>query len=372
LAERGVAGAELTMVSFVILQSYTSVTIKVWTGGTSLADAGTEVYSQVVNSSAITIGDWTDVELTTPVTIPTSGELRVGIIPSNVDSIYGIGPDSGNSGVYLDEYSNLLYSTQSGWRTTLTFATNPFAENICINAMASGATGPVMFGYNQPTVKKQKSDKGSKVSKEKGNRSFMGLGTPSERVLTGSDIARMNKKPRSFAPAIVESYKISRVPAEDLTAEEDLGVTTDDVLTYTDLTWADVTHGASYKYVVYAIFDTSDPSHPGYSNTVTKGASEVVEALPLVTTLKGNYPNPFNPTTTIAFDKAEAGNVKIDIYNVKGQKVKSLTNEHFEAGKHRVMWNGTDNNGNNVGSGIYFYKMTSGEYSLTKKMIMMK
>nr|HPR18501.1 T9SS type A sorting domain-containing protein [Candidatus Cloacimonadota bacterium] len=89
--------------------------------------------------------------------------------------------------------------------------------------------------------------------------------------------------------------------------------------------------------------------------------------------LSGNYPNPFNPTTTISFFTTESTeNTEISVYNLKGQKVKQLLNAQLAAGRHSVVWNGTDDNGKAVSSGIYFYKMKSGKYLETKKMILMK
>jgi hypothetical protein len=96
------------------------------------------------------------------------------------------------------------------------------------------------------------------------------------------------------------------------------------------------------------------------------------EVTPVISQLIGNYPNPFNPETSIAFSTKENGPVSIDIYNVRGQKVRSLLNENKEAGNHTVVWNGKDDNGKNVASGVFFYRMKSGKYSSTKKMILMK
>ena len=92
----------------------------------------------------------------------------------------------------------------------------------------------------------------------------------------------------------------------------------------------------------------------------------------LQTSLQGNYPNPFNPETTIRFSTAAAGPVRIDIYNARGQLVKSLMNESREAGNHSIVWNGTDNTGRSIGSGIYYYKMQAGSYTSTRKMVLMK
>ncbi len=85
-----------------------------------------------------------------------------------------------------------------------------------------------------------------------------------------------------------------------------------------------------------------------------------------------NYPNPFNPTTTIEYSLPEEGNVCIEVYNIKGQKVKQLINEHKESGHHTIKWNGTDENNKSVGSGVYFYKVKTEKSSLINKMIMLK
>jgi hypothetical protein len=100
--------------------------------------------------------------------------------------------------------------------------------------------------------------------------------------------------------------------------------------------------------------------------------NEHVEDIPQINSLAQNYPNPFNPETSIAFTTKEAGNVSIDIYNVKGQKVKTLLNDYRSAGNHSVVWNGRDDNNKAVASGLYFYKMRNGKFSSTKKMILMK
>ena len=95
--------------------------------------------------------------------------------------------------------------------------------------------------------------------------------------------------------------------------------------------------------------------------------------LPMIMKLKGNYPNPFNPTTTISFSTAEnAENAELAIYNIRGQKVRTLISNQLSAGDHSIIWNGRDSNGNRVGSGIYFYKLKAGDYISTKKMILLK
>ena len=85
-----------------------------------------------------------------------------------------------------------------------------------------------------------------------------------------------------------------------------------------------------------------------------------------------NYPNPFNPTTTISFDLPEESKVKIEIYNIKGQKVKTLANDKYQTGNHQVIWNGTDENNKSVGSGVYFYKMETADVTVMKKCLLLK
>jgi len=86
-----------------------------------------------------------------------------------------------------------------------------------------------------------------------------------------------------------------------------------------------------------------------------------------------NYPNPFNPNTTISFSVSDASmNTSLAIYNLKGQMVKQLVNAELSAGQHSVNWNGTDDSDHSVSSGIYFYKLISGDNQQIKKMILMK
>jgi len=88
--------------------------------------------------------------------------------------------------------------------------------------------------------------------------------------------------------------------------------------------------------------------------------------------LYGNVPNPFNPTTAISFSINEPGHVDLSIYNVKGEKVRTLVNENLNADTHSYVWNGMDDEGRSTASGVYFYKMRTGSYTATKKMVLMK
>ena len=88
--------------------------------------------------------------------------------------------------------------------------------------------------------------------------------------------------------------------------------------------------------------------------------------------LHQNYPNPFNPSTTISYNLPKTGSVRLDIYNIKGQLVRTLVNDHKTAGSHSVIWDGKDDNGRAASTGVYFYRMVTPDKVLTNKMLMMK
>lgn len=88
--------------------------------------------------------------------------------------------------------------------------------------------------------------------------------------------------------------------------------------------------------------------------------------------LKNNYPNPFNPSTTIEFAIPKSGNVELSIYNVLGQKIATLINNELTQGIYKATWNGLTDSGVSVASGTYIYRIKSGEFSMSKKMILIK
>ena len=83
--------------------------------------------------------------------------------------------------------------------------------------------------------------------------------------------------------------------------------------------------------------------------------------------LLGNYPNPFNPSTTIRYAIPNVSYVSLRIYDILGREVKTLVNSEQNIGNHSVQWNGDNNYGNKVSSGIYLYKIEAGNFIMTKK-----
>jgi PKD repeat protein len=95
-------------------------------------------------------------------------------------------------------------------------------------------------------------------------------------------------------------------------------------------------------------------------------------AVPNDFALSQNTPNPFNPSTSINFALPEATHVQIAVYNIIGQRIATLTDADYPAGEHSVIWNGMNDNGKTVSSGVYFYQIKAGDFVASKKMVLMK
>jgi hypothetical protein len=115
------------------------------------------------------------------------------------------------------------------------------------------------------------------------------------------------------------------------------------------------------KYYMYRGVVLSDQTSVGIEDS---GPAEVATTY----NLAQNYPNPFNPTTTIDYALPTATKVKIQIFDVLGRKVATLLDTDQKAGSHFVIWNGSDDFGNRVGSGVYFYRLTTSKFARTMKI----
>ena len=108
------------------------------------------------------------------------------------------------------------------------------------------------------------------------------------------------------------------------------------------------------------------------ADVVTDTATEEPLQLPKRYTLHQNYPNPFNSRTTITYDLPAATEVTLTVYNILGQEVRRLGSDRRLAGAHSVAWDGADQGGQPVASGIYLYKLSYGTGSQSRKMILLK
>jgi hypothetical protein len=100
--------------------------------------------------------------------------------------------------------------------------------------------------------------------------------------------------------------------------------------------------------------------------------SIAAEGVPLEFALHENYPNPFNPTTTLRFDLPEVSDITLTIYNMLGQKVRTFDYQNTSAGYHSVTWDATNDYGDPVGAGVYLYQLRADQFVKTRKMILLK
>jgi hypothetical protein len=106
--------------------------------------------------------------------------------------------------------------------------------------------------------------------------------------------------------------------------------------------------------------------------TIALDSRTPAASLPTEFALSQNVPNPFNPNTVVEYALPKDAQVNLSVYNVLGQHVKTLVDDMQRAGKQSVSWDGTDNSGSTVASGVYFYKLRAGDFSDTKKMLLLK
>lgn len=108
------------------------------------------------------------------------------------------------------------------------------------------------------------------------------------------------------------------------------------------------------------------------ANSVSTPGSVEVRSVPSRFALRQNFPNPFNPETTISYDLADGGLVELSIYNITGQRVRQLVSDVQDPGRYRVVWDGSDEIGRGVASGVYFYRLNTSSHNDVKKLMLLK
>ncbi len=125
----------------------------------------------------------------------------------------------------------------------------------------------------------------------------------------------------------------------------------------------DVAGGHEYEYTLGVVFE---------DGTETRSQTVSVATIAYKLALLQNHPNPFNPTTTIPFTLPERTRVTLSIYDVAGRHVRILADEVMAEGRRERVWDGKDSKGNSVSSGVYFYCLSIGDKSLTRKMVVLR
>jgi len=382
--------------------------IIIWEGG-SFGDPGMEVYSQDITNSVI-IEDWTIHELTTPIPLISNNEYWIGY---GID-VTGDHPSSVDAGPAVAGKGDWMYfSWPSGWveisvaygldyNWCITGILSPIDSNDKSGSIEIGQTKKLsnneitreLIGYkiyrdgvviaeildpNQTTYDDLALDSGIY---EYGITAVYDEG---ESMPLYAEVIIILVPPQNFCAVVQEMNNVfCSWDSLDSTGRDfdSYNVYRDNLLVATGITenfYLDVgVPAGTYDYCGTAVYDGGWESEFSNPATVTVDVDDL--PVPIVTELIGNYPNPFNPTTTIHFSieqNQQNEQIELEIYNLKGQKVKTLNchperSRRIDNGLYGVTWNGTDENNQSVGSGIYFYKMKAGSYSATKKMILMK
>ncbi len=180
--------------------------------------------------------------------------------------------------------------------------------------------------------------------------------TQSESNVLGYNIYRNTEKDLTNAPRV----NFSLITGTNTSQEH--------IYSYSDM---DLT-SPEYYYWLENVQNDGSTHFYGPVKVLVTNTPSTDPVIPLVTTLKSVYPNPFNPSTSINYDLSKPAQVNIYIYNVKGQIVKTLFKGNNSAGQFKVVWNGRDNNDKTCGSGVYYIKMDTGDFTSLKKVMMIK
>jgi len=336
LQNMGISGLQLTKIGMIpyipdALNGSLRIKYFVWTPDESAETPGDVVscypdnlydYSDpttyVVYTSAHH-GQWQDITLTRPIPIPVSRQLWIGFtVWSYSANAQPVGIDGS---VNSHNYRNMIM--------------------LGINLLGTWTT--LSNFYGGPAV---------------GVSNWMIRGTATHPL--SSDIYNT----RNF-----DGYKVYR----GIWGENSLLTLTPSPISAFTFTDTNVSGDSQYTYHVTTISTSPrGESRPISTNVVVPTSADDMTTSLLSTKLITAYPNPFNPTTTILFDIANPDHVTIGVYNIKGQIVKTLASGEYNEGRHSVVWNGDDSAGRNVGSGVYFYRMTTTDYVSMRKMILMK
>lgn len=399
---------------------FTGLNVVVWEGG-SFGNPGTEVYNADVTDE-VNVGDWSSHTLDTPIPLEDGNEYWIGY---SIDAT-GDHPASVDAGPMEPDKGGWIALAGGAWEQLTDFDLN---FNWCIQ----GVVTPVSREANaQPVVLSSKTNTTTEATNQNldlshsGNASFaQPIQNTFNRSLVGYNIYRNGDIIETINDVTAESYTDSGLDngtyeyfltalysGDEESDPSNIVEVTVELLPPSDFnaqsqndnvmcTWQMPTGGTNITlYKIYrndelqgettSVFfvDQNVPTgtHTYYAIAVyndeyeSEPSDEIVvdhvdaheNTVPAITTLKGNHPNPFNPETTITFALKNAGDVSLTVYNIKGEKVRTLVNGTYEASEHTVVWNGKDDRGNDVGSGIYFYKMDTADYTSTRKMILLK
>lgn len=174
----------------------------------------------------------------------------------------------------------------------------------------------------------------------------------------------------------VSGYQIYRNTAEDIstamTMDAFIPATNTSQSQYYAYYDRDLYDTGTYYYWLESVDFDGSSNFYGPIPVRYEGLQAGIPSVPAITSIAKNFPNPFNPRTTIVYGMEKDGELSIDIYNLRGQKVRSLMQAKRKAGWHTISWDGDNDLGKALGSGVYYVRMQANGKSLLHKVVMMK
>jgi hypothetical protein len=126
----------------------------------------------------------------------------------------------------------------------------------------------------------------------------------------------------------------------------------------------------------FHLLRSESPNDPSFERVTDEGEGQMFGPYKIFYradfSLDQNFPNPFNPTTKIRFTTAEDSHARLIVYDVAGRVVRTLVNDRLRADHYELVWDGKNNSGRHVSSGVYFYQLKAGKFTKTRKMLMLK
>jgi hypothetical protein len=308
-------------------------------------------------TGGVTVGSTIDL-YSGPSVLP--GDAVILLLPNvttpTILSYSGTGPGTITITVGAGIWYGLIYYG-SGWNQGSPYPRNG-AGTITFTDVPFGAKGDVVILLDEggdPTLPVELSSFTLTATSE--NNVMLQWTTQSETGVSGYYIYRNSSDELSSAmriPAFIQATNSSTETSYSFTDNE-------------------VQPGIWYYWLQNLDLDGQFEFYGPISITLTNDGNQITPpVIPTVTALKSIFPNPFNPMTFISYNLAKAERVTLEIYNIKGAKVRSLMSESKSAGTWRSAWNGKDDNGQACTSGMYYVKMTAGKYSSTQKVVLMK
>ncbi len=295
------------------------------------------------------------------------GDIYVAKLDSNGNWIWatqagGIGLDR-SYGITLDNAENIYVAGH--FQETATYGTNSLTSNggddIFVAQLSS--SGEWNWATNAGSID---DDRGFDMIIDNDGNNYI-TGHFQETAIFGSDSVASNGLLDIFLAKITSDgnwFWVTQAGGSDV--DSGYGVTMNDTGSiYLTGEFSDI---ANFGTLSLTSYGTSDIFVAKLNN------SNSIENCTIITQCDlSNYPNPFNPTTTISFSIFKESIIDLSIFNIKGHKIKSVVKRSFEAGNHSVIWNGDDDSGNSVSSGIYFYKLNvNGKTKAVRRCLLLK